>query len=137
MARRPRSPTGRGLAAVGVLVLVAWIAFITIEIATEPEAGAASVDALTARAASALGQRDADALQELMVDDAPADYADQLLDGFPATDGALDGEVERSDRGDAIMIADPAGQGTCLTWQVVPEDGRYLLDVVPPLTGCR
>ncbi|MGY1842600.1 hypothetical protein [Modestobacter sp. SYSU DS0875] len=137
MARAPRSPTGRGLAALGIVVFVAWVAFVAIEIATLPVPGTASVDALATRVASAVEQRDVDALQALMVDDAPADYADQLLADLPSPDDGLEGVVRSSGRGDVLVVDDPAGRGTCLAWQVVHQDERYLLGVVPPLDGCR
>ncbi|MGY1837983.1 MULTISPECIES: hypothetical protein [unclassified Modestobacter] len=136
MVRAPRSPTGRALATVGVLAFCSWVTFVAIEIATVPEPGAASVDALATQVASSLAQRDADTFQALVVDDAPADYAEQLFASLPSAGSGLEAVVESSGRADVIVVADPAGRGTCLAWQVVPDDERYLLGVVPPLTGC-
>ncbi|MQA36156.1 hypothetical protein [Modestobacter roseus] len=60
-----------------------------------------------------------------------------VLAGFPTAGRALEGEVESSDRGDAIVVTVPAGRNTCLAWQVVTADERCLHGVLPPLTGCR
>ncbi|MCZ2822376.1 hypothetical protein O2V63_18710 [Modestobacter sp. VKM Ac-2977] len=136
MARAPRTPTGRALATLCLVALSAWVVFIAIEIATVPERGAPTVDALASQTASSLTQRDAEALQALLVDDAPADYAEQLLAGLPATEGDLDAVVRDSGRGDVIVVREPAGGDSCLAWQVVPEDDRYLLGVIPPVDGC-
>lgn len=136
MARGPRTPTGRALATLGLVALSAWVVFIVIEIGTVPEPGAPTVDALATRTASSLTQRDPEALQALLVDDTPADYAEQLLAGLPATEGDLQAAVRDSDRGDIVVVRGPAGGDSCLAWQVVPEDDRYLLDVVPPVDGC-
>ncbi|MCZ2806440.1 hypothetical protein O2W18_15120 [Modestobacter sp. VKM Ac-2983] len=136
MAHAPRTPTGRALAALGLAAVSAWAAFVVIEILTVPEPGASSVDALATRTASALDQRDADALQALLVGDAPGDYAEQLLAGFPSTRSGPEGVVSDSARGEVIVVRAPAGSGTCLAWQVVHEDGRHLLGIVPPLDGC-
>ncbi|MCZ2812288.1 hypothetical protein O2W15_12675 [Modestobacter sp. VKM Ac-2979] len=136
MARAPRTPTGGALAALGLVALSAWVVFIVIELATVPEPGAPTVDALATQTASSLTQGNAEALQALLVDDAPADYAEQLLAGVPATEGDLEAVVRDSGRGDVIVVRAPAGGDSCLAWQVVPEDDRYLLGVVPPVNGC-
>ncbi|MCZ2848460.1 hypothetical protein [Modestobacter sp. VKM Ac-2978] len=136
MARAPRTPTGGALAALGLVALSAWVVFIVIELATVPEPGAPTVDALATQTASSLTQGNAEALQALLVDDAPADYAEQLLAGLPATEGDLEAVVRDSGRGDVIVVRAPAGGDSCLAWQVVPEDDRYLLGVVPPVNGC-
>ena len=136
MAHAPRTPTSRALAGFGLVALSAWVVFIVIEIATVPEPGARTVEALATQAASSLAERDAEALQALLVDDAPADYADQLLAGLPATDGGLEAVVRDSGRDEVIVVRAPAGGDSCLAWQVVPEDGRYLLGVIPPVNGC-
>ena len=50
--------------------------------------------------------------------------------------GDLEAVVRDSGRGDVIVVRAPAGGDSCLAWQVVPEDDRYLLGVVPPVDGC-
>lgn len=136
MAHVPRTPTGRVLAALAVVAVCAWVAFVAIEILTVPTPGAPSLDALATRTASALDQRDADALQALLVDDAPADYAERLLAGLPSAGDGPEVAVRGSERGDVIVVRAPAGRGTCLAWQVVHDDDRHLLGVVPPVDGC-
>jgi hypothetical protein len=136
MARAPRTPTGRALAALGSAAFAAWVVFVVIELLTVPEPGAPSVDTLARSVTSSLDHRDADALQALLVDDAPGDYAEQLLAGLPSARNGPEGAVRDSVRGEVIVVRDPAGSGTCLAWQVVREDERHLLGIIPPVDGC-
>lgn len=138
----PRS-TRRWAVAAAFAVALAWIGFITVLIYNEPPNGSSSVEALRSDVYSALSQRDAHSFSRLFADGSISDgyataYLKKVAGYHPA---AINVATVQVDQGTLLAVSGIADGGAhlCTEWNVKVEDGRYLLDGVPPAvsTGCR
>jgi hypothetical protein len=127
-----------------VVVVAAWIIFITVSIAREPEPGAASLAALRSQTADAVRGRNADDLTPLFAKDTvPADYAKTYLERLADyRAGQIDVEIQQVSGDQLIVVTARNAQNepACTAWNVLHKDDRWLLDGVPPVAAvalCR
>ncbi|MYV45213.1 hypothetical protein [Streptomyces sp. SID2888] len=114
-------------------LLVAWIAAIVVGIAREPDphSGAPSKENLAASLQSAVKERDPKKIEQYFSDAAGDGYAESLLSQLEDRSAPVSVALH----GDQLRIsADTAG---CMAFGILHQDGRWLVDPVPALSGCR
>jgi hypothetical protein len=117
----------RPVLAVAGALLAGWLIVICVGIANEEAPGEESPQQLLEATHAALAARDAGALQDLFTGgSAGKDYAERYLErvkDLPPQDVHV-----RLD--DGVLLV--TGAGVCTPWPLAEEDGKWLLEAVPP-----
>lgn len=116
-----------------ITLIVGWIAFISVNIATTPDPGTVKLSKLAPSVQSSLKHGDSGKLSHYIDSDSSDSIADSYLKKLKRTHyDSLSVGLERKHGKQVLVRARSHGKtAACTTWDVKKSKGRYLLDPVP------
>lgn len=112
---------------VGLSLFAAWLVVLVVDIAREPDPGAASRGELVSEVGEYVKSGEDAELARYISGDESDEYAESLIARLRDS-GRLD-DVSVSGSGAHVQAWSP---DVCMTWKITKEDGRLFLDPVPP-----